>query len=62
MIKVGNNFGRKQELCPLYRIELNTQKHLTQCTKIENKVNNNSSYQSTYQDMFGNNSKTRPRV
>ena len=55
MLKVGDNFGKKNELCPLCLIEKNDQQHLTNCLVIklqckqafENKEN-------LYSDIFSN--------
>ena len=54
MVKVGDNFGKKDELCPVCVVELNTQRHLTECTVLKkycSKMTINS--QSKYEDIFG---------
>ena len=54
MIKVGDNFGKKEDLCPICFLELNTQPHLTQCSVLKQKFpdifSNNIS---NYEDIFG---------
>ena len=35
MLKVGDNFGKKEELCPLCLLEYNTQSHLVECVVIK---------------------------
>ena len=57
MIKVGDNMGNKEELCPACNLELNTQKHITECIVIKMQchkilANNNDA---KYEDIFGDN-------
>ena len=54
MVNVGDNFGKKKELCPVCLVEFNTQRHLTECTVLKQhcpQMSNNT--QSKYADIFG---------
>ena len=56
MVKVGNNFGKKEELCPICISEKNTQPHLTQCSTFKIKCPELfSDNHSNYEDIFGSN-------
>ena len=35
MVQVGDNFGKKEDLCRICLLELNTQSHLTQCSVLK---------------------------
>ena len=54
MINIGDNMGRKDELCPACELELNTQKHITECIVIKMSCPSilaNKS-ESKYEDLF----------
>ena len=54
MVKVGDNFGKKDELCPVCFLESNTQRHLTECTVLKQKFPQLlTNAQSKYEDIFG---------
>ena len=56
MVWVGDNFGKKEELCPVCALDLNTQRHLTLCRIIQNQLSDTKeNKQSNYEDIFGRN-------
>ena len=56
MVWVGDNFGKKEELCSACSAEPNTQQHLTVCATIRNHLqSNNQNKSSNYEDIFGKN-------
>ena len=55
MLQVGDNFGNKDELCPLCLLEKNDQPHIIQCLVVQFKcpeVFNDTD--SKYEDIFSN--------
>ena len=56
MVQVGDNFGRKEDLCPICLLNFNTQPHLTQCLVLQDKFPEIfSNIHSKYEDIFGSN-------
>ena len=54
MVQVGDNFGKKEDLCRICLLELNTQIHLTQCSVLKVKYPEIfSNNHSNYMDIFG---------
>ena len=62
MVQVGDNFGKKEDLCRICLLELNTQSHLTQCSVLKVKYPEIfSNNHSNYMDIFGTTQKYKQK-